>query len=616
MKIAMIGQRGLPATYGGIDTWVENVAFRLVEQGHEVTVFCRANYYKHRNKSFKGVRLKYLPCIPTKHLDTLSHSLISSIYAISGRYQIIHYHGLGSSLFAILPRLFFKKSILTVQGLDWRVEKWGIFAKFCLKICEWASAKFPERTVVVSKTLAEYYKRKYKKSVCYIPNGADVAENSTHAENAKGGYLLFLGRLMPNKGIHYLIEAFRKLKTHKKLVIAGGSSNTDGDIRHIRDLARTDGRIVFTGPLYGLQKEEALSNAYLFVFPSEVEGLSLSLLEAMGHRRCCLVSDIPENLEAIGEAGFSFKVKDTMSLREKLEFLLSNPDLVEKTGQRARARIQQCYNWKNISDEIEGLYSGMFRAITGRVRMFGIEVDSVTMPEAIEIMAGFLKTARFHHMMVLNAAQIYSISKDKQYKQIYKNADFIIADGIYIVWASRLLRRPIKEQVAGADLLSHVLTLAAREGYKVFILKGSEGGVTLDVEKLLLRKFPDIRIAGTCYTQYDFDIDSDMQENDRILGEIRRASADILIVSLGSPKGQKWIWRNSNSLGNISICVEAGAAIDFVTNRIRRAPVWMQRAGLEWLFRFCHEPRRLWKRNFLNNTFFLWSLMKEFFKNE
>jgi glycosyltransferase involved in cell wall biosynthesis len=359
MKIAMIGQRSIPADYGGINTYVEELSQRLVDKGHEVTVFCRREYSGSKDENYKGVKLKYFPYIPTKHLETLSHSLLSSLYAVFNNYDIVHYHGLGSAIFSILPKIFWKKSVLTIQGLDWKAEKWGFPAKLFLKLCGRVSTGFPNRTVVVSKALYEYYSRKYKTEVYYIPNGANTASSQSAIENPElkdKGYLLYLGRFAPQKGIHYLIQAFKKINTDKRLVIAGGSSYTDKYIRHLRNLARPDRRIIFTGPLYGLQKEKVLSQAYLFILPSEIEGLSLALLEAMGHRRCCLVSDIPENLEAIDDSGFSFRAKDAADLKEKLEFLLSKPDLVEKTGQRSQARIQECYNWERISDEIEKLY--------------------------------------------------------------------------------------------------------------------------------------------------------------------------------------------------------------------------------------------------------------------
>ena len=322
-------------------------------------MLCRSGYSERKDEVFKGVRLEYLPYIPTKHLETLSHSLLSSLYAVFKDYQIIHYHGLGSSIFSVLPRIFSKKSVVTVQGLDWKARKWGIPARLFLKLCEWTSARFPDRTVVVSRTLLEYYSKKHKVKVRYIANGANTADNLQSAgarESEDRRHILYLGRLAPQKGVHYLIEAFRNIDTDRRLIITGRTSYTDKYIRRLKNMAGEDKRIIFTGPLYGLQKEEILSNAYLFVLPSEIEGLSISLLESMGHKRCCLVSDIAENMEAIGSSGFSFRTKDTKDLKERLEYLLSNPDLVEDAGGRARTRIREHYNWKKITDEMEKLY--------------------------------------------------------------------------------------------------------------------------------------------------------------------------------------------------------------------------------------------------------------------
>lgn len=371
MKIAMIGQRGIPVAYGGIDTCVENLSRHLAQRGHSVTVFCRRGYSEAKEYDVKGVRLKYLPCIRAKSLETLSHSLLSTICAVFGDYDVVHYHGLGSSVFSILPRIFSKRSVLTIHGLDWKAKKWNALGKLSLKFCGWASVRFPNQTIAVSKELAGYYRRRYKKIVHYVPNGAQPAGgfSSQPAHQAGDGHLFYLGRLAPQKGIHYLIEAFRGIDTDRKLIITGGSSYTDRYIRYIKNLATADKRVIFTGPLYGSEKEKVLSSAYLFILPSEIEGLSLSLLEAMAGGRCCLVSDIAENLEAIGSCGFSFRTKDTGDLKEKLEFLLARPDLVRETGRRAKLRAQEDYGWDKISEEVERLYmnkSGHFEEVKSK----------------------------------------------------------------------------------------------------------------------------------------------------------------------------------------------------------------------------------------------------------
>lgn len=250
---------------------------------------------------------------------------------------------------------------------------------------------------------------------------------------------------------------------------------------------------------------------------------------------------------------------------------------------------------------------------TKRIRLFNIELDNLTMGEAVEKVSEYLKTGRFHHIVTPNAARISCMARDEELMEIYKKAELVVADGISIALSSVLLARPIKERITGADLLPRILDLAARLGYRVFILKGTKQDIGLEIRKRLLKRFPGLPIAGMYFPPYDFNIEKDMQENEKILKEIQKDSVDMLIVSLGSPKGERWIWRNRNFLKDTPICMEIGVAIDYVTNRVRRAPRWMQVIGSEWLFRFCCEPRRLWKRCLLGNTFFLWVLVKEFF---
>lgn len=379
MKIAMIGQRGIPASYGGIDLHVEQLSLRLATRGHKVTVFCRRRHCVSKEEEFMGVKLKYLPVINNRVLETLSHSLACSIYASLKNYDFVHFQGMGSAPFSFLPRLFLKKSIVTIHSLDWQKQKWGWFIKRALKVCEWAALKFPNKTIVVSKTLKQYYKDTYNREVIYIPNGADNYGPGLHSYRLGGkhkhsggailpkglsgfdlrenGYILFLGRLVPEKGCHYLIRAFKQIETDKKLVIVGGSSYTDRYVQSLKEMATGDNRIIFTGPLYGSKKEVLLKCAYIFVLPSEVEGLSISLFEAMSYGRCVLVSDTSENMEAVGNCGFSFKSEDELDLKERLSRLLSNQNLVEETGQRAQYRVREYYDWQTIVDRFEELYS-------------------------------------------------------------------------------------------------------------------------------------------------------------------------------------------------------------------------------------------------------------------
>ena len=250
-----------------------------------------------------------------------------------------------------------------------------------------------------------------------------------------------------------------------------------------------------------------------------------------------------------------------------------------------------------------------------KIEMLGVGIDNLAFQEALRKVSDFLKEKKFHQLTVLNCANFYQFSRDKIFKEIYKNSDLTIADSKFIVLVSRMLKKPLKEQIAGADLLGEILELAEEQGCRVFLLKGSVAAKDLGAKGLLLKKFKSLKVAGIYYTFYDFNPEEDFQENQRIVKAIQQAKPDILIVSLGSPKGTKWIWHNRSYLENISFCSEIGEAIDFVSGRVRRAPLWMQKLCLEWFFRLCLEPRRLWKRNTVNNSYFLWVLTKELFSS-
>jgi glycosyltransferase involved in cell wall biosynthesis len=305
-----------------------------------------------------------LPTMQSKHLETLIHTLLSTIHACFSQYDIVHYHTLGPSLFSFLPRLFGKKTIVTVQGLDWQRKKWGWFAKRILKLAEWASAKLPDKTIVVSRVLQSYYGSRYSRQPIYIPNGTQPRERQNRGHLAMLGlapssYVLFLGGFSPEKNCHLLIEAFERTSTALKLVFAGGSSYTDDYVASLR--RHESGRIMFLNWLSGDILADVITNAGLFVLPSDMEGMSLALLDAMGAGLCVLASDTPENCEVIQDVGFTFRRADVVDLQRMLELLLSEPELRDSTGIRAQTRVRQHYLWENVTQEIATIYSEMMQ---------------------------------------------------------------------------------------------------------------------------------------------------------------------------------------------------------------------------------------------------------------
>lgn len=365
MKIAMIGQKGIPSRAGGIEIHVDEIAKRLVSLGCKVEVYSRKGYcdQEFEDGNYMGVRIKYTPFINSKHLDAITHTFTSTISALLSNCDIFHYHALGPSTLAFIPKIFGKKVVCTVHGLDWQRGKWGKFASAFLKFGEYATAKFSDKTISVSKSLIGYYRDKYNIEPTYIPNGierpdllrARIIKEKYDLEY--NDYILFLARLVPEKGAHYLIDAYNGIKTGKKLVIAGGSSHSSNYELEIRKQAAGNKNIIFTGFVRDQELAELYSNAYFYVLPSDIEGLPISLLEAMSYGNCCLVSDIPENTNVIGTMGYSFERSNVTDLYNKLNILLEDKEKVLKVKNLAGNYILNKYNWDRITVETKKLYN-------------------------------------------------------------------------------------------------------------------------------------------------------------------------------------------------------------------------------------------------------------------
>ena len=358
VRVAFIGGRGLVSKYSGIESYYEQAGHELARLGHEVTVYCRT-YFTPPMSTHNGMRVRRLPTIRSKHLETVVHTLLSTADAMTSDYDVVHYHCLGPALFSFLPRLAGKKTVVTVQGLDWQRGKWGRFAARVLRWGEAAAVCLPDATMVVSRTLQDYYREQYKRDTIYVPNGATLAPPRVPRQLIEwdllpNHYVLFLGRFSPEKNCHLLIEAFEHLHTDMKLVLAGGSSHSDGYAESLR--RHESERIRFLPWVAGTNLEELLSNAALFVLPSEIEGLSLALLDAMAAGVAVLTSDIPENKEVVEGAGFTFRRGDQADLERMLDLLVHEPDVRRQAAARGRERIQGQYLWPEIARAIETAY--------------------------------------------------------------------------------------------------------------------------------------------------------------------------------------------------------------------------------------------------------------------
>lgn len=362
MKIAMLGTRGVPASYSGFETCVEQLGARLAERGHEVTVYCRSHHITYDQPYYRGMRLVKLPTIPNKYLDTIIHTTISSLHALFSGYDIGMYFIAGNSPATWIPRLVGTKTILNVDGLDWKREKWPTLAKKYIQFAEFLATKLPNAYITDSQVVQQYYQATYGNTPPYISYGSEIEETPAGETLERyglepGKYILFVGRLVPENCAHHLVEAFRKLDTDLKCVIVGDAPYAEAYQAHLRSLAEQDPRIIFTGYVFGKGYHELGTNALIFVETSGVGGTHPALTEAMAFTSCVVVNNTAENLETIADAGFSYEGSiGAASLQNILQDLLDNPERIIEYQKRARARAESVYSWENITDEYERLF--------------------------------------------------------------------------------------------------------------------------------------------------------------------------------------------------------------------------------------------------------------------
>lgn len=369
MKIAMIGHKRIPSREGGIEIVVAELSSRLVKRGHRVVAYNRMGhhisgkeYEIEKTKKYNGVLLKTVFTFENKALNAIVYSFLACLKASMTKCDAVHIHAEGPASMSFIPKLFHKRVIVTIHGLDWQRAKWGGFAARFLKLGEKTAVKYADEIIVLSKNTKKYFSDTYGRETVYIPNG--ISAPSVRSDNEikklfnlrKNGYILFLGRIVPEKGVHYLIEAFKALATDKKLVIAGGSSHTDEYINKLKTLAKDDGRIIFTDFVQGEILDELYSNAYVYCLPSDLEGMPISLLEAMSYGNCCLTSDICECTEVCENRAVYFQKGNIEDLKSKLEFLIDNEAYTEEMRKASREFILNKYNWDNVVNETEKLY--------------------------------------------------------------------------------------------------------------------------------------------------------------------------------------------------------------------------------------------------------------------
>jgi glycosyltransferase involved in cell wall biosynthesis len=361
MRIAILGTRGVPASYGGFETFAEHLSTRLVERGHDVTVYCRAHYVSPRQLEYHGVRLKVLPTIRHKYLDTVVHAFLSALDGMHERYDAALICNAANAPFAPLLRVVGTPVAINVDGLEHKRKKWSWLGRSYYRLAERLATFLPNQIVTDARVIQDYYLARYNAPSTMIAYGAEVERRPDPAVRnwrvEPNRYVLYVSRLEPENNAHLVIEAFKKVRTAHKLLIVGDAPYAHDYIQELRERARGDKRIVFTGFVFGKDYRALQQNAYCYVHATEVGGTHPALLEAMGYGNCVLTLGTPENVEAVGDAGLAYA--DEAELAAQLQRVLRDGSLVHAYRLRAQERVKQYYDWERVVDLYENLFAGM-----------------------------------------------------------------------------------------------------------------------------------------------------------------------------------------------------------------------------------------------------------------
>jgi glycosyltransferase involved in cell wall biosynthesis len=368
MRIAILGTRGVPASYGGFETFAEQLSTRLVKRGHHVTVYCRSHYVSPRQLEYHGVHLKVLPTIRHKYFDTVVHTFLSSLHATTRRFDAALICNAANAPFAPILRLAGVPVALNVDGLEHKRKKWNWMGRGYYRAAERLATLLPNEVVTDASVIQDYYLVRYNTPSTMIVYGAEIERRPDRAAVKQWGvepnrYVLYVSRLEPENNAHLVIEAFKRVPTSHRLLIVGDAPYAHEYIRELRERAESDPRIIFTGFVFGDSYRALQQNAYCYVHATEVGGTHPALVEAMGYGNCVLALAAPENVEVVGEAGIHYGNVD--ELAAQLQRVLRDASLVASYRQRAQDRVREFYNWEGVVDRYESLFVDL---ATGRTR--------------------------------------------------------------------------------------------------------------------------------------------------------------------------------------------------------------------------------------------------------
>jgi exopolysaccharide biosynthesis WecB/TagA/CpsF family protein len=615
MRIAILGTRGVPANYGGFETFADQLGRRLVQRGHEVTVYGRDLFVKRGTKSYLGMRIVRLPAPESKYFETVIHTLFAAFHVLTQRYDVIYVCNSANVPAVMLLRIFRRQIVLNVDGLEWKRRKWSGIGKAYYRLCAWTAAKLPVHVVTDALVIQKFYQAAYGRKTTYFPYGTEVepiADDGTLARLGlvAGQYVLYVSRLEPENNAHVVIKAYEAVDTDLPLAVVGDAPYASRYIASLR--ATTDKRVLFLGAVYGKGYQVLRSHAKAYVQATEVGGTHPALVEAMGFGNVVLANDVPEHRETLGDAGIYYK--GSRDLAAKLQKVLDDKVLAHDLGELAHERARQMFSWDAIATSYESWLVGLcappakVRSVPSEselttVDIAGLPIHDVSFDETVKLIARWVTDGSYGTICTPNADYVVRARREPKFRDALLSTRLRVPDGMGIVYGSRISGTPLRGTVTGRLLPeAMVAELGSSVGIAIF---GGRPGVAQAAGRVLERQ--GARISAAFGPRMGFVVGSD--EDKELTRRLRESGAEIIFVCLGAPRQELWIARHAAELSAVLIGV--GAAADVLAGRSRPAPAWMTEVGVEWAFRLYHEPRRLGRRYIWDDPRFFWWMFRQ-----
>ncbi len=615
MRIAILGTRGVPANYGGFETFAEQLGRRLVQRGHEVTVYGRDLFVPRQTRTYLGMRIVRLPAPQSKYFETVIHTFFAAVHVLTQKYDIVYVCNSANVPAVMLLRLFRQRVVLNVDGLEWKRKKWSGIGQAYYRWCAWTAARLPVHVVTDALVIQKYYKEAYGRDTTFFAYGTEtepVADDGTLARLGleAGRYVLYVSRLEPENNAHVVIKAYASVESDLPLAVVGDAPYASQYIASLR--ATGDKRVLFLGAVYGTGYRVLRSHAAAYVQATEVGGTHPALVEAMGFGNVVLANDVPEHRETLGDAGLYYH--GSTELASKLQSVLDDRALADDLRRQAHERARRLYSWDAISDAYETWLTGLCtvpdaapvkvsEATLASVDIVGVPIHNVTFDETVKLIAGWVADGSHGTVCTPNADHVVKAHRQPDFRAALLSMRLRVPDGMGIIYGSRIAGTPLKGTVTGRLLPE---ALVAELGPSVrFAIFGGRPGVAEAAGRALERQ--GARMVAALAPGMGFAVGSD--EDSELTRRLRESGAEVIFVCLGAPGQELWMARHASELPAVLIGV--GAAVDVLAGRSRPAPAWMTRLGVEWAFRLYHEPRRLGRRYVWDDPRFFWWMLRE-----